>query len=51
VRYSGACAGCGAAGGATLYFIEDQLRQNVYYDLSVEPDFSGMEELTRAPWM
>jgi NifU-like protein len=46
VRYSGACAGCGAAGGATLYFIEDQLRQNVYYALSVEPDFSGMEELT-----
>jgi NifU-like protein len=43
VRYSGACAGCGAAGGATLYFIEDQLRQNVYYNLSVEPDMSAFE--------
>ena len=39
IRYQGACAACGAASGGTLYFIEDQLQQHVYYNLSVEPDF------------
>ncbi|GHV13134.1 hypothetical protein AGMMS49938_07140 [Fibrobacterales bacterium] len=38
IRYQGACAGCGAAGGGTLYYIEDQLQQNVYYGISVEPE-------------
>ncbi|MDR0516027.1 MAG: NifU family protein [Fibromonadaceae bacterium] len=38
IRYQGACAYCGAASGGTLYYIEDQLQQNVYYNLSVEPD-------------
>jgi len=40
IRYQGACAGCGAASGGTLYYIEDRLRQNVYYDLTVEPEMS-----------
>jgi len=40
IRYQGACAGCGAASGGTLYYIEDQLRQHVYYDITVEPDMS-----------
>ena len=38
IRYQGACAGCGAAGEGTLYYIENQLQQHVYYDLTVEPD-------------
>jgi len=40
IRYQGACAGCGAAGEGTLYYIENQLQQHVYYDLSVEPDIT-----------
>jgi len=38
IRYQGACAGCGAAGEGTLYYIENQLQQYVYYDLTVEPE-------------
>lgn len=38
IRYQGACVGCGASTGGTLIFIENQLRENVYYNLSVEPD-------------
>ncbi len=38
IRYQGACAGCGSAMGGTLFYIEDQLRENVYYNLSVEPE-------------
>jgi NifU-like protein len=38
IRYNGACAGCGAAGEGTLYYIENQLQQHVHYDLTVEPD-------------
>jgi NifU-like protein len=40
IRYQGACAGCGAASGGTLYYIENQLQQHVYYGLSVEPEIS-----------
>jgi NifU-like protein len=40
IRYQGACANCGAASGGTLYYIEDQLQQNVYYNLNVEPEIS-----------
>ncbi|MCL2102224.1 MAG: NifU family protein [Fibromonadales bacterium] len=40
IRYQGACAACGAASGGTLYYIEDQLQQHVYYDLNVEPDWT-----------
>jgi NifU-like protein len=40
IRYQGACAGCGAAGEGTLYYIEDQLQQHVYYGLTVEPDIT-----------
>ena len=36
IRYQGACAGCVAASGGTLYYIENQLQQHVYYGLSVE---------------
>ncbi|GBU23585.1 iron-sulfur cluster assembly scaffold protein IscU [Fibrobacteria bacterium R8-3-H12] len=38
IRYQGACAACGAAGEGTLYYIENQLQQHLYYDLTVEPD-------------
>jgi NifU-like protein len=38
IRYQGACAGCGAASGGTLYYIENQLQQHVYYNLTVEPE-------------
>jgi len=38
IRYHGACAGCGAASGGTLYYIENQLQQYVYYGLAVEPE-------------
>jgi len=38
VRYQGACAGCGSSSGATLYYIESQLREQVYYNISVEPE-------------
>ncbi|MCL2100741.1 MAG: NifU family protein [Fibromonadales bacterium] len=38
IRYQGACVGCGAASGGTLYYIEDRLQQHVYYGLTVEPE-------------
>lgn len=38
VRYQGACSSCGASSGGTLVFIENQLREHVYYNLSVEPE-------------
>lgn len=38
IRYQGACALCGAASGGTLYYIENQLQQHVYYGLTVEPE-------------
>jgi NifU-like protein len=38
VRFQGACAGCSASSGGTLFYIEDQLRNNVYYNLVVEPE-------------
>jgi NifU-like protein len=38
VRYQGACSSCGASTGGTLVFIENQLREFVYYNLSVEPE-------------
>jgi NifU-like protein len=38
IRYNGVCAGCGAANEGTLYYIEDQLQQHVYYGLVVEPE-------------
>jgi len=38
IRYSGACNGCGASTGGTLIFIENQLREHVYYNLSVQPE-------------
>jgi len=40
IRYQGACAACGAAGEGTLYYIENQLQQHLYYDLTVEPDLT-----------
>jgi len=42
IRYHGACAGCGAASGGTLYYIEEQLQQNVYYGLIVEPEIQTL---------
>lgn len=42
IRYQGACAGCGSAMGGTLFYIEDQLRDNVYYNLTVEPEMTDM---------
>ncbi|MCI6873387.1 NifU family protein [Hallerella sp.] len=38
IRFQGACNGCSASTGGTLYYIEDQLRDNVYYNLSVIPE-------------
>ena len=38
IRYHGACAGCGSAMGGTLFYIEDELKNNVYYNLIVEPE-------------
>ena len=38
IRFQGACAGCSASSGGTLYYIEDQLRDNVYYNLNVVPE-------------
>jgi NifU-like protein len=38
IRYQGVCAGCGAASGGTLYYIENQLQQHVYYGITVEPE-------------
>jgi NifU-like protein len=38
IRYHGTCAGCGAANGGTLYYIEEQLQMHVYYGLTVEPE-------------
>ena len=38
IRYPGACAGCGSAMGGTLFYIEDELKNNVYYNLIVEPE-------------
>ncbi|MCL2260770.1 MAG: NifU family protein [Fibromonadales bacterium] len=43
IRYHGACAGCGAASGGTLVYIEDQLQQHVYYGLIVEPEIQTLE--------
>ena len=38
IRYQGACAGCGSAMGGTLFYIEDELKNNIYYNLIVEPE-------------
>lgn len=38
IRYVGACNSCGASTGGTLFYIENQLRQDVYAGLSVEPE-------------
>lgn len=38
IRFQGACAGCGSAMGGTLFYIEDELRNNVYYNLVVDPE-------------
>lgn len=38
IRFQGACAGCGSAMGGTLFYIEDELKNNVYYNLVVEPE-------------
>ena len=38
IRYHGNCSSCSAAIGGTLIFIENQLRENVYYNLTVEPE-------------
>lgn len=38
IRFQGACAGCSASSGGTLYYIEDELRDNVYYNLNVVPE-------------
>jgi NifU-like protein len=43
IRYNGACAGCGAASGGTLYYIENQLQQHVYYNLTVEPEIAPLD--------
>jgi NifU-like protein len=43
-----ACAGCGSAMGGTLFYIEDQLKNNVYYNIVVEPEdpFASYPPLT-----
>lgn len=46
IRYSGACNGCGSSTGGTLIFIENQLRENVYYNISVEPEMPDFEAPT-----
>ena len=38
IRYQGACNSCGASTGGTLIFIENQMRESVYYNISVEPE-------------
>ena len=38
IRFQGACAGCGSAMGGTLFYIEDELQNNVYYNLIVDPE-------------
>jgi len=38
IKFQGACAGCGSAMGGTLFYIEDELKNNVYYNLIVEPE-------------
>ncbi|MCF0222143.1 MAG: NifU family protein [Fibrobacter sp.] len=38
IRFQGACAGCGSAMGGTLFYIEDELQTNVYYNLMVDPE-------------
>lgn len=38
IKFQGACAGCGSAMGGTLFYIEDELQNNVYYNLVVEPE-------------
>ena len=43
IRYQGTCAGCTSAMGGTLFYIEDQLKENVYYNLVVEPEISPYE--------
>ncbi len=37
VKYEGACGGCGSATGATLAFIEDTLRREIYREMQVVP--------------
>ena len=48
IRFQGACAGCGSAMGGTLFYIEDQLKNNVYYNIVVEPEdpFASYPPLT-----
>ncbi len=38
VQYQGACGSCGSSLGATLSFIEQTLRTNVYPELQVVPN-------------
>lgn len=37
IQYQGACGSCGSSMGATLSFMENALRQNIYNDLYVVP--------------
>lgn len=37
IQYQGACGSCGSSLGATLSFMENALRQNIYNDLYVVP--------------
>ena len=37
-RVDGGPAGSGSAMGGTLFYIEDELKNNVYYNLIVEPE-------------
>jgi NifU-like protein len=38
IQYQGACGSCGSSLGATLSFIEQTLRKNIYNDLQVVPN-------------
>ena len=44
IEYSGACGNCSAAGGSTLFYIEDTLRDRVFSGITVEPVSPAPEE-------
>jgi NifU-like protein len=52
VRYEGACGSCGSSVGATLAFIEDTLRRQLFGGMVVEPvnDTDASAPILAKPW-
>ena len=50
VRWEGACGGCSSSMGATLSFIEDKLRKNIFECLEIIADNTEIERQQTSPF-